>query len=278
MDIPAKSTVKDDDAASTGSGSPPLQLDPSTLAILNSFLTEKTEAEEKFRKLEEQAHARLVKQQGEQHHQTESGATAADAADDDGGAQDPMMTVDEFRTMFGEDWQLSQFWYSTEFATRLARWIRSLCPSDSTQVAFLCCPTGYIGFQHTNPIKGTKLLEFDRRFGLFGGRDYIPYDIDEPEDIPEHLKGTVDIAVADPPFLNEVTNRKLAKSLRLLLKPEGKLILLTSTSVEHLFPQIYESAPIGPLHKSDIQVTHAGGIANSFGVWTSWVMPDGSEF
>jgi hypothetical protein len=32
----------------------------------------------------------------------------------------------------------------------------------------------------------------------------VPYDIDEPENIPEELKGTVDIAIADPPFLNEV--------------------------------------------------------------------------
>ncbi|KAK4052737.1 Protein-lysine N-methyltransferase efm5 [Microbotryomycetes sp. JL201] len=277
MDIPSKSTTRDDDATSTGSGSPPLQLDPSTLAILNSFLTEKTEAEEKFRKLEEQAHARLVKQQG-QSDKAGDGAARENVESDDGGAQDPMMTVDEFRTMFGEDWQLSQFWYSTEFATRLAKWIRSLCPSESTHVAFLCCPTGYIGFQHTNPIKGTKLLEFDRRFGLFGGKDYIPYDIDEPEDVPEYMKDTVDIAVADPPFLNEVTNKKLARTLRLLLKPQGKLILLTSTSVEHLFPQIYDSAPIGPLHKTDIQVTHAGGIANSFGVWTSWEILGGSGF
>ncbi|KAK4057472.1 Protein-lysine N-methyltransferase efm5 [Microbotryomycetes sp. JL221] len=276
VNIPLSSAEREQDAASDVSGSPPLQLDPSTLAILNSFLTEKTEAEEKFRKLEEQAHARLVKQQDADAQATMNDSSAAD--DDQGGAQEPMMSVEEFRTMFGEDWQLSQFWYSNEFATRLAKWIKSFCSSESDRIAFLCCPTGYVGFQHTNPIKGTKLLEYDRRFGLFGGKDYVPYDIDEPENIPDDLKGAIDIAVADPPYLNEVTNQKLAKTLKLLLKPRGRLILLTSTSVEHLFDSIYTDEPVGPLRKTDIQVTHAGGIANSFGVWANWDMPNGSGF
>lgn len=93
--------------------------------------------------------------------------------------------------------------YSTPFAHSLATFVRSLC-TETSRVAFLCCPTGYVGFQHTTPLPETKLLEFDRRFGLFAGKHYVPYDIDEPEDVPEELRGTIDIAVADPPFLNEV--------------------------------------------------------------------------
>jgi hypothetical protein len=96
--------------------------------------------------------------------------------------------------------------YATPFATSLARFIRSLCPESTTRVAFLCCPTGYVGFQHTNPLPETKLLEYDRRFGLFAGKNFVPYDIDEPEELPAELKGTVELAVCDPPFLNEVSS------------------------------------------------------------------------
>lgn len=83
--------------SSSASGSP-LQLDPSTLALLDQFLTEKTEAEEKFAKLEEAAHARLVAAQNGEEHGEEQGE------------ETKMISVDEFREMFGEDWQLSQFW------------------------------------------------------------------------------------------------------------------------------------------------------------------------
>lgn len=124
----------------------------------------------------------------------------------------------------------------------------------------------------------------------------MPYDIDSPEDVPQDLLGSVDIAVADPPFLNEVrscslslnffrakhsllqvTNKKLAQTLGLILRPTGRLVLLTSTSVQHLFPSIYSDSPLGPLYESPIKVHHAGGIANDFGVWTSWKIEDGER-
>lgn len=76
----------------------------------------------------------------------------------------------------------------------------------------------------------------------------------------------------------QVTNKKLARTLSHILHPtKGRLVLLTSTSVEHLFPDIYGSAPLGPLYKSRIKVSHAGGIANNFGVWTSWKMKEGEK-
>jgi EEF1A lysine methyltransferase 1 len=75
------------------SGSPPT-LDPSTLAILDSFLTTKADEEQRFQALAEQASARV-----------------AELADDtDADPSSPMMSVDEYRLAFGEDWQLSQFW------------------------------------------------------------------------------------------------------------------------------------------------------------------------
>lgn len=86
---------------------------------------------------------------------------------------------------------------------KLAKFVRDLC-SEESRVAFVCSPTAFVAFQHTNPLKHTKLLEFDRRFSILAGRSFVPYDIDEPENVPETLIGKVDLAVVDPPFLNEV--------------------------------------------------------------------------
>jgi EEF1A lysine methyltransferase 1 len=92
-------------ASSDISGSPP-QLDPSTLAILDSFLSSKAEEEKRFNDLAEQASSRLA-----------GAAQTADGYVNTGLTKDRMedglmMSVDEYRATFGEDWQLSQFWYS----------------------------------------------------------------------------------------------------------------------------------------------------------------------
>lgn len=48
------------------------------------------------------------------------------------------------------------------------------------------------------------LFEYDKRFELFAADKFVHYDLEEPLKFPEELRGTVDIAIADPPFLNEV--------------------------------------------------------------------------
>ncbi|GAA5849669.1 hypothetical protein JCM5353_001662, partial [Sporobolomyces roseus] len=157
--------------------------------------------------------------------------------------------------------------YTASFASQICSFIRSFA-TPSTRIAFLCCPTSYVAFQNQNPLPDVWLLEYDGRFGLLGD-NFVHYDLEEPDKIPKNLWETVDIAIADPPFLNEITNKHLSAGLKNILKPDGKLILLTSTSVSAL-PQIYSEAPIGPLHETSLRVEHAGGIQNEFRVWTSW--------
>ncbi|KAF9466958.1 putative N6-adenine methyltransferase-domain-containing protein [Collybia nuda] len=179
------------------------------------------------------------------------------------------MSVDEYRLAFGEDWQLSQFWYSTAFATRLARYVRSLCTTSST-VAFMCCPTAFVAFQHTNPLEGARLLEYDQRFAVLAPKKFIPYDLDEPDDFPEVLRGSVDVVVVDPPFLNETTNKKIIKTVLQILHPtRGKLLLLSSPSIEKILHRLYDKEPIGPLHRTSLTVEH-GELANDFACWGSW--------
>lgn len=69
----------------------------------------------------------------------------------------------------------------------------------------MCCPTAFVAFQHTNPLDGARLLEYDRRFNVLAPKKFIHYDLDEPDKFPEELRGAVDIVVTDPPFLNEVS-------------------------------------------------------------------------
>lgn len=126
--------------------------------------------------------------------------------------------------------------YSTKFAYTLARALRDLCPSTSTRVAFISSPTAYVAFQSLSSssfahpsevaLERTVLFEYDDRFAALPVTGRTPpsedaepgpveprnaerggfqkYDLYDPENFDERLRGTVDIAVIDPPYLNEV--------------------------------------------------------------------------
>ncbi|KAG6844591.1 hypothetical protein H0H87_005607 [Tephrocybe sp. NHM501043] len=235
------------------SSSPP-KLASDTLALLDSFLSSKAEEEKRFNDLAEQAAARVA------------GLALKGHVED---ADPPMMSVDEYRLAFGEDWQLSQFWYTTPYALKLAKAVRSLCIPTS-KVAFICCPTGFVAFQHTNPLEGARLLEFDKRFNVLAPNKVIFYDLDEPDVFPEDLRGTVDVAVVDPPFLKEGTNVKLIETIRQILHPtRGKLVLITSTSIEPTLHRLYDQPPIGPLRLTSL-APDVGRLANEFACWGTW--------
>ncbi|KAJ6620152.1 putative N6-adenine methyltransferase-domain-containing protein [Mycena sp. CBHHK59/15] len=243
---------------SSSRSSSPLDLDPSTLALLDSFIASKTDEERRFNELMEQASARLAGIDLE-----------FDDTDTPGEIEKPMMSVDEYRLAFGEDWQLSQFWYTTSFAMHFARILHTLC-TPATKIAFLCCPTAFVAFQHIRPLKNARLLEIDGRFAVLSPGHYVPYDMEDPTALPAYLNESVDIAVLDPPFLNEHTNTNIVETLRQIMHPsQGKLIVLTSTSVESILERLYDTAPLGPLRRTGIEVGH-GQLRNDFGCWASF--------
>jgi len=59
------------------------------------------------------------------------------------------------------------------------------------------------------------------------------------------------------------------KTLRRILHPKSKLIVLTSTSIEDVILKLYNEPPFGPLRRSAITVEH-GRLANDFACWASW--------
>jgi EEF1A lysine methyltransferase 1 len=69
----------------------------------------------------------------------------------------------------------------------------------------MSCPTAFVAFQHTNPLPGARLFEFDQRFHVLSPSKYVFYDLNEPDKFPSNFRGTVDVVIADPPFLNEVS-------------------------------------------------------------------------
>jgi len=150
---------------------------------------------------------------------------------------------------------------------RFARILHTLC-TPTTSVAFLCCPTAFVAFQHTRFLRNARLLEVDGRFGVLT-RQYVPYDMEEPTALPAYLTQSVDLAIVDPPFLNEHTNANVVKTLRQIMRPSGKLVVLTSTSVTPVLEKLYDAPPLGPLRRTKIEVVH-GQLRNDFACWGSW--------
>lgn len=82
-----------DDGHSERSVSPPLTLDPNTLAVLNSFLLEREEDERLFHEATEQSNG--------------DGLLSHDPDQD---------AVGDFRKLYPEDWKLSQFWLASRYS------------------------------------------------------------------------------------------------------------------------------------------------------------------
>lgn len=72
------------------------------------------------------------------------------------------------------------------------------------------------------------LLEYDRRFKIYGD-GFVFYDYNKPLELPEALqKESFDVVIADPPFLSEECLRNIAQTIKLLAK--GKILLCTGTN------------------------------------------------
>ncbi|WFD30524.1 Protein-lysine N-methyltransferase efm5 [Malassezia sp. CBS 17886] len=258
-----------DDVSNGGRDSPPLELPASTLQILNDFYNEQADEA-----------ARL----------NELASLAVDVADHARGTARIVVSVDEFRTTFGEQWQLSQFWYSAAFTERLAAGLHALLDEfgPHARIAFISCPTAYVGFQHKfNRDHDTYLFEIDDRFTVIAGDQFVKYDFNRSDDVPADLAGTMDVLVLDPPFLNMDTNVAFSDTARYLVRRDeggrvtGKTLLFTGQSIGDEAAPLYSEMATGAdtpraLQRTALEVQHAGGLANDFGAWGSW--PDAAKW
>ncbi|KAM6970161.1 EEF1A lysine methyltransferase 1 [Aplochiton taeniatus] len=141
----------------------------------------------------------------------------------------PLDTADKFSVgAVGEDWSMSQFWYSDDTATKLAEEVIHEVGKEG-RIACLSAPSVYQklkqGVVDGSDSVSAVVLEFDRRFSTYG-QEFIFYDYNEPLALSEHVdRQSFDIVLADPPYLSEECLSKVAETVKYLTK--GKVLLCT---------------------------------------------------
>ncbi|KAH0005642.1 N-6 adenine-specific DNA methyltransferas-like protein 2, partial [Aureobasidium melanogenum] len=215
------------------------QLDPSTLALLQEFYTERDERQKQFEDLKAKA-------------------------EDEFDSSKPL-SMD----LFTESWQDSQFWYKDETATILAEQLLDGVTEDS-KIAVVSAPSVYIQLRNLlndrarYPIRPKlMLLEFDERFAVFKD-DFTFYDYKQPTKLDPSLKGSFDRIICDPPFLNEDCQSKAALTVRWLAKTWEaplKLIQCTGERMESLAHKLYGKAG---MRTTTFLPEHSKGLSNEF--------------
>ncbi|XXH01190.1 hypothetical protein Hte_007544 [Hypoxylon texense] len=242
----------------------PIALSSHALAALQEFYGERNEHAEKFEKLKAAAE--------EQH---DGQALSMDA--------------------FVEDWNESQFWYSDETATLLAKQLLGGVREDEV-VAVVSAPSVFVAMKNllnsadiSSPKpKKVYLLEHDQRFAVFP--EFVFYDFQQPVKLPPELKGAVDRIICDPPFLSEDCQTKAALTVRWMSQPSTqansqatqpppRLIVCTGERMETLVTKLYRS--LGA-KTTTYEPRHARGLSNEFYCYANfecdeWRFKDGKK-
>ncbi|VDK52964.1 unnamed protein product [Cylicostephanus goldi] len=162
---------------------------------------------------------------------------------------------------------MSQFWYAPETARQLCRELIDAVGGNG-QIACISCPTL---MQYFADIDGygkdkitVRLLEYDHRFEKKFPLEYVPYDYRHPLAIPEELKGVFDVIIADPPFLADECLVKTAQTVRLLARPNAKIILCTGAIMEKMADRL-----LG-LHRLKFEPQHANNLSNEFSCFANY--------
>ena len=155
-------------------------------------------------------------------------------------------------SMFAEDWNSSQFWYSESTARALAEELLDGATPD-TRVALVSAPSVFVQMKNLLLDKdgetGSKpriaLLEFDDRFSVFN--EFVHYDFEQPLRLDPGLKGKFDRILCDPPFLSTDCQTKAAMTVRWLAKDSitqgsaqfPRIIVCTGERMEEIVHRLY---------------------------------------
>ncbi|CAI4224707.1 unnamed protein product [Auanema sp. JU1783] len=166
-----------------------------------------------------------------------------------------------------EDWQLSQFWYNAETAKKLCREAISAC-NGSGKVACVSSPTLMKYFQEEQEVIDGKIqlkvFEFDDRFRLKYPDEFVFYDYKQPATFPPELKEYFDVVVVDPPFLSDECLVKTAQTVRLLSRPDTKIILCTGSIMEE------QALKLMGAKRTSFNPQHEKNLANEFACYTNY--------
>jgi len=152
-----------------------------------------------------------------------------------------------------EDWQLSQFWYSEETATHLAKAVVDVVGEEGS-VACVSAPTLYRALKKLNmPKLDLTVFEYDNRFAVYGA-EFQFYDYKSPLDIDRGLREKFDLVFADPPFLSEECLTKTMVTVKFLSKEEGKVVLCTGAIMSELADRLagLKVCKFTPVHQNSL--------------------------
>uniref|UniRef100_A0A0E0KJ21 Protein-lysine N-methyltransferase n=1 Tax=Oryza punctata TaxID=4537 RepID=A0A0E0KJ21_ORYPU len=175
--------------------------------------------------------------------------------------------------LVAEDWRLSQFWYDERTARALADEVvrlislsvqASSSAAAAAAVACVACPTLYAYLKTSSPDLPAQLLEYDERFGQYGG-DFTFYDYNQPEELPAEMKHAYRIVVADPPYLSKECLEKVAKTVSFLAHPEGSFLLLLTGEVQR--DRAFELLNVRPC---GFKPQHSNKLGNEFRLFTNY--------
>jgi hypothetical protein len=159
-------------------------LSSSTLAALKEFMAEEQQRKEQFAALRAQAEVQF-----------------------DNASSTSNVGIDAFK----EDWNLSQFWYSDETAKVLADELLDGA-DETTRIVIISAPSVFAEIKKrpagSIPTKHIYLLEYDDRFSVLAGKNFVHYDFNTPLAVPKELANTFDRALVDPPFLSDECQTK----------------------------------------------------------------------
>lgn len=215
-------------------------LSADSLAALQSFLAEKQEQDDRFAKLQENAHEAFEESQ--------------------------KITMDYFQ----EDWQLSQFWYNDDTAGFLAQTAIDHTTEDDI-VVFISSPTAYVAYRNMvseqERRQNAYVFEYDQRFAVFKSQ-FVLYNFNQPLEFAkaEELKHKVKFIVADPPFLNEDCLSQTLETVKRLAAEDGstKVVINTGAVMEKLANKLI-GAKITNFHPA-----HRGGLSNEFRCYSTF--------
>ncbi|XP_055009692.1 EEF1A lysine methyltransferase 1 [Boleophthalmus pectinirostris] len=165
----------------------------------------------------------------------------------------------------GEDWGLSQFWYSEDTARQLAEeLVQEAGPGG--RIACVSAPSVYQklkqGVVAGSEDVSVQLLEYDRRFASYGD-DFIFYDYHQPLALPAHVHPhSFDVVLADPPYLSHECLSKVAQTVRYLSK--GKVLLCTGAVMQSTAKELLD------VDMCDFLPQHHRNLSNDFRCYTNY--------
>ncbi|GBG59603.1 hypothetical protein CBR_g49867 [Chara braunii] len=128
-----------------------------------------------------------------------------------------------FLMKYGENAEFNQYWFSSDTIKVMLRELDDV----ATSVAFLSTPSIYFSLQNQNLKSKSYIFDLDTKFGRGRNVNFVRYDFNRPTDVPDNLHHSFDCVVIDPPFIAEEVWAKYAETAKLLLIPNGRVILST---------------------------------------------------